>query len=363
VIANGHAITKVQYYNGAALLGEASVAPYGFTWSGVPAGYYGLKARLVYDSSGSVMDSTAANVTVANPAPLITISSPTDGGVFTTRAKVSFAASVTANGHTINKVSFYDNSSLIQEKTSTPYVVTLSGLTGGTHTLMVRTTYDTTNSVTQSAAISITSTKKSIVSIAADSGTISGAATTVNSTLSQNGLIALPDGGRAEYNFTVAEAGDYMVSAFASAPSAAENSFYLNIDGEPTDPMSIWNLSVTPEATEQVVTWQGVSSTVPKVFHLTAGAHQLIVRGREPNSQLGSISVWAAPFDACVTAAKQVILSGAGQSGHTYDVEATTDLKTWTKVGSVGMAVDGSFQFTDPALATFASRCYRLVIH
>jgi regulation of enolase protein 1 (concanavalin A-like superfamily) len=63
VTANGHSITKVQFYNGATLLGEAPSAPYSFIWSNVSAGSYSLTARAVYDA-GSTVDSTPANVTV-----------------------------------------------------------------------------------------------------------------------------------------------------------------------------------------------------------------------------------------------------------------------------------------------------------
>ena len=38
VSANGHTITKVQFYNGAVLLGEDPAAPFTFTWSSVSAG-------------------------------------------------------------------------------------------------------------------------------------------------------------------------------------------------------------------------------------------------------------------------------------------------------------------------------------
>jgi hypothetical protein len=63
VTANGHSITKVQFYNGTSLLAEDLAAPYTFTWRNVATGSYSLTARLVYDS-GSTLDSAAANVTV-----------------------------------------------------------------------------------------------------------------------------------------------------------------------------------------------------------------------------------------------------------------------------------------------------------
>jgi hypothetical protein len=72
VTANGHTITKVQFYNGATLLGTVAAAPYSFSWKNVKAGSYGLSANAVYDS-GSTVASSAANVTVATAKPKLNI--------------------------------------------------------------------------------------------------------------------------------------------------------------------------------------------------------------------------------------------------------------------------------------------------
>jgi hypothetical protein len=69
VTANGHTVTKVQFYNGASLLGESAVAPYSYRWTNVPAGSFSLSARLLYDTSGTAT-STSAGITVTGlPAP------------------------------------------------------------------------------------------------------------------------------------------------------------------------------------------------------------------------------------------------------------------------------------------------------
>ena len=63
VTPNGHTITKVQFYNGAALLGEDSTAPYTFGWTNVSAGSYTLTARAIYDA-GATVDSSAVTIAV-----------------------------------------------------------------------------------------------------------------------------------------------------------------------------------------------------------------------------------------------------------------------------------------------------------
>jgi hypothetical protein len=69
VTANGHTISKVQFYNGTNLLNEDAVSPYTFVWSNVGMGAYGLFARAIYDTGASV-DSPVANVTVTGNTPV-----------------------------------------------------------------------------------------------------------------------------------------------------------------------------------------------------------------------------------------------------------------------------------------------------
>jgi hypothetical protein len=62
-------ITKVEFYNGANKLGEASTAPYTFTWSNAVSGNYTITARAT-DDAGAVVTSSAVNVSVAGTGPL-----------------------------------------------------------------------------------------------------------------------------------------------------------------------------------------------------------------------------------------------------------------------------------------------------
>ena len=98
------------------------------------------------------------------------------------------------------------------------------------------------------------------------------------------------------YTFGVPTGGSYVISMNVSAPSTAANSFYINIDAEPTDPTMIWDVSVNSGFTDQLVSWRGNGTDVsnqyvPAVFSLTAGTHQLIIRGREAGAQLGQITI------------------------------------------------------------------------
>jgi hypothetical protein len=60
-----------------------------------------------------------------------------------------------------------------------------------------------------------------------------------------------------------------------------------------------------------------------------------------------------------VTAAKQFVLTVTGPAGHTYDIQATQNFKTWTVIGTVTVGAGGSLNFTDPNAANFSRRFYR----
>jgi hypothetical protein len=118
--------------------------------------------------------------------------------------------------------------------------------------------------------------------------------------ISQPAETGVTDGGRAMYAFTITDAGNYVVQASVNAPTEANNSFFVNVDAEPTDPTMIWDVPLTTGFAGRNVSWRGSGTTsanefTPKVFNLTAGSHQLIIRGREAGAQLGRISILKLP--------------------------------------------------------------------
>ncbi len=55
----------------------------------------------------------------------------------------------------------------------------------------------------------------------------------------------------------------------------------------------------------------------------------------------------------------QFILTVTGPVGHTYDIQATQDFKTWTVIGTATVGANGSLNFTDTNAASFSRRFYR----
>jgi hypothetical protein len=60
-----------------------------------------------------------------------------------------------------------------------------------------------------------------------------------------------------------------------------------------------------------------------------------------------------------VTPTRQFILTVNGPVGHTYNIQATQDFKTWTVIGTVTVGASGSLNFTDTNAASFSRRFYR----
>jgi hypothetical protein len=107
------------------------------------------------------------------------------------------------------------------------------------------------------------------------------------------------DSGRAVYYFTITNAGSFVLQALVNAPGGEPNSFLINVDAEP-DPAMIWEVPVTAGFTNQLVSWRGEaasnrSQSARKVFNLSSGGHQLIIRGNAGTVQLARIAVLRLP--------------------------------------------------------------------
>jgi hypothetical protein len=102
--------------------------------------------------------------------------------------------------------------------------------------------------------------------------------------------------GRAAYSFTVTEPGDYFVIGEVDAPDWSSNSFFVNVDAEPTGDYMAWHIPITAGIQRRIVNWQGNGTSDmrqfdPKLFSLAAGSHTLIIRGREASTYLQSLVI------------------------------------------------------------------------
>ncbi len=212
-------IAKVEFFNGATKLGEATAAPYTYNWSNVAAGTYSLTARAT-DNKGAVTTSATISITVGTPNtggcdgieawsatkaysgtaqvvynskvyrakwwtqgeqpdthsgpdqvwayvkdcsgtnpgnsnPVVSISSPANNASFSAPASITIQASATDSDGSIAKVEFFNGGSKLGEATAAPYSFTWSNVAAGTYTLTAKAT-DNANGATTSVAVTVT---------------------------------------------------------------------------------------------------------------------------------------------------------------------------------------------------------------
>ena len=325
-------------------------------------------------SDGSLNAAASFSLTVsALAAPVVSLTSPVAGASYVAPATISLAASVTANGHAISKVQFYEGTSLLGEDTTAPYTFTYGNVSARSCAFKATALYDSGSTVS-SASISLTVTTPpptNSLNFPATAGTISAPFYVTNGTICQSGYTSVSAGGRAAYTFTVPASGDYVVSASIDAPTADANSFYVNMDAEPTDPLMIWDIPGTTGLASRTVSWRGngtadANQFAPKVFTLSAGLHQLIVRGREAGCQLGSISIAAYSANTAPPALRATRQAAAMQVGWptncgNYVLQSkpiAQPTAVWADVTNSPVIDKDQYLVTPPA--TGAGRIYRL---
>jgi len=327
-------------------------------------------AVTAYSSTGLESDySSELSYTVPITPPVIALTSPTDGSTYSSPATIHLAATVTPNGHTITKVQFLGSGSVINEVLLAPFATDLN-VKAGTYSYSARLVYDS-GSTLDTPAVGVTVASSRPIHypriFAADSGVLTSPFVVSNGVVSQNIQTALVGSGEGVYNFTIDVPGSYSVSANVSAPNDGENSLYVNVDAQPTDPYMVWDVPVTSGFTNITASWRGngtpsISQFSPKIFNLAAGNHLLYLRGREPNTQVQSFSIAppTALLQATVLPGRIVSLSCVGQPAHQYAIQASRDLKNWTSLGNVIADADGNLSYTDTGATSFSNRYYRL---
>ncbi len=330
-------------------------------------------AVTAYSTNGLESEySNEITYTVSNTPPAISLSSPANGTVYTAPATIGLAANVTANGHTISQVQFYNGATLLGTDASAPYSFSWNSVSAGTYSLSAKLIYDSGSTVASGVAnVTVAAARPpSGLTFAADSGLISAPFLATNGTVFQPMETTITASGEATYTFNIVNAGNYVVSAVVKAPNDGQNSLFVNIDAEPTDPLMIWDIPVGAGFINRTVSWRGNGSWLPetaqynpKVFALSAGTHQLIIRGREADTTLASISITPTPpkLQIRTRPGGSIVLSLTGQPNQTYSVMGSLDLKAWTFVGTATLNSNGSGQYTDLAANSRRTWFYRLL--
>jgi len=128
-------VARVDFYAGSTLLGSDSTSPYTFSWGNVPLGSYALKAVAV-DNGGAGGSSSTVTVTVAaNQPPLVSLTSPASGSAFSAPATITLTAAASDTDGTVQRVEFYNGSTLLGSDTTSPYSFTWLNVAAGPYSL------------------------------------------------------------------------------------------------------------------------------------------------------------------------------------------------------------------------------------
>jgi hypothetical protein len=100
------------------------------------------------------------------------------------------------------------------------------------------------------------------------------------------------------------------------------------------------------------------------------GTYAIVASVNDPGNKLGNYTVTAANGTLTISpagvtgitiVANHAHIVGSADGGTVFKIEASTNLSTWTEVGTVTVAADGSFELIDPDLATLETRFYRAI--
>jgi hypothetical protein len=196
---NDGTITKVDFYQGSTLLGSDNTSPYSFTWTNVAVGNYTITVKAT-DNAGASTTSTPVTVAVvSNQPPVVSISSPVPGAIFTAPASVTLIASATDPDGTIAKVDFYYAGTLLGSDNTSPYSYTGTNVSVGSYTVTAVATDNTGASTTSSpVTFVVLSNQSPVVSITSP---VSGATFTAPATVNLIASATDPDGTIAKVDF------------------------------------------------------------------------------------------------------------------------------------------------------------------
>ncbi len=145
-------IAKVEFYQGATLIGTATAAPYSYAWQNVPAGSYSLSA-VATDERGAATTSTPVSVRV-NAAPTVAITAPANNAVFNAPASITLTASAADADGSVARVDFYQGTSLIGGASAAPFSVDWTNVAAGSYSVTALAT-DNLGATTTSAPVTV----------------------------------------------------------------------------------------------------------------------------------------------------------------------------------------------------------------
>ena len=194
-------VAKVEFYEGAAKLGEDTIAPFALNLTGIAAGNHTYKARAI-DNQGTSAESAAVTITVtaANLPPTVTLSAPLNGAYFIAPKVITLTASAADSDGSVAKVEFYQGATKLGEDVTTPYQFTTGSLFVGTYVFSAR-AIDNLGASTTSGSAAVTIVAPNLAPAVSVTSPVNGASFNAPAGFLLTASASDPDGSIAKVDF------------------------------------------------------------------------------------------------------------------------------------------------------------------
>jgi len=313
---NGN-VAQVSFLVDQKVLSTATQYPYSVSWTPQNLGTYQVVAE-VTDNVGDVSNSPPVAITVVpEPPPLVSITSPTSGGIITAGSGVSVNVNATAPSGTITQVQFFANGASIGSATTSPYSVSWSPTSTGVYTL---TAIATDNAGEQ------TTSNSSVVEVVPNSGGL-------GNSFYFGQYESLTDSGRFAFAVTDGKYGTFI--GHSTPPSKASVTFYSDLAVSAGGTFSAASITGSAAAT-------GVTGT------LSPGQDQFI----GTVTQGGSTSVAAGFYSGSITG--QTASQVTAIVGYDGEIMVYVNDGSFTDAGDSTADSTGAFSITTASSNTIA---------
>lgn len=147
-------ITKVEFFNGATKLGEDLTSPYSFSWRNAAPGTHTITAKATDNEKGITTSSPVTISVIANAAPVVSITSPTNNAKIGSGTPITISASATDANGSVTKVEFFSGVTKLGEDLTSPYTFEWTNAPAGSHALTAKAS-DNENKVSTSVPVNI----------------------------------------------------------------------------------------------------------------------------------------------------------------------------------------------------------------
>jgi plastocyanin len=145
-------VTNVQLRQGGTILTNRAAKPYTYAISNLASGSYTFTA-IASDNLGAKA-TNSVSITV-NDLPTIAITNPVDGTVLSAPAKLTLAASASDTDGSVTNVQFLQGTTVLTNKSSAPYTVTVSNLVASSYTFTAIAADNRNGKTTNSISVSV----------------------------------------------------------------------------------------------------------------------------------------------------------------------------------------------------------------